>query len=370
MEKENFEEVEGVVIREITAEKVENDEVVQEEEEQVVVEELEIEDLDYEAETQIELSEKAKKFQEKIDLLCDRVEQEASPLKRHMLIFQIKMLNSKIQREIDIQNIQAKYDYRRRLLSGRKERREEGIVDNIAELNEKIRYIKGYLNGNEEYDYESEEFIFSKEYIEKAGGIENFAEKLKQSKKETTQQAGNRIAEITQARNELNDLKEQLKLEQEKLENSDKKYTKSMKGIEQTEKALILANKVNIFSRIGNFFGTMVEEAKSYWQDRKELKEFDKQRKEQLRVVDEEYNRLIEELEEQRAAKKLEMEEQFKQEKQEQNINKSKDVAATFRSSQVVPPEEMVEEAPSQETEEPALETEQEPVEQEGEELE
>ena len=75
-------------------------------------------------------------------------------------------------------------------------------------------------------------------------------------------------------------------------------------------------------------------------------------------------------MEEQRAAKKLEMEEQFKQEKQEQNINKSKDVAATFRSSQVVPPEEMVEEAPSQETEEPALETEQEPVEQEGEELE
>ena len=321
-----------------------------------ITEEIEVTEFE---EEMPELTEKAKKLHEKINLLCDKVEQEKSPLKRHMLTFQIKMLTSKIQKEIDIQNIQEKYNEKRELASWKKQSKEENLINSIAELKTDIDALKRYIKGNEEYDYESENFLYPKDFVESRGGIQGFSENLKQSDKQATQRVAAKIEEVATARAELNELNEQLKEEQNKLSKSDANYDKYINYLNHKEKALIKQEKGNIFSRMGNFFGTIAEETKLYWKERQELNETIKAHKQEMKEFKKAQKEELKNFKNTQATERKDLKSVQKEVVQEQIETQAKDTATAFRNAQAVPVEEMIEETTQQQTSEPVLEVEQ-----------
>lgn len=292
----------------------------------------EIMDVEEKAEENNEqLSEKSKKLLEKIELLSQKIEEEKSPLKRHILSFQVKMLIAKIQREIDLQNLKASYDDKREYLTVKKEERESGSVDNIAILNSKIKALQREMSGNEEYDVESPYFIYPKKYVQELGGVENLTKKLKESQKEESQQTANRIEDIAKKRQELDKLYEELRTEQENLEYSQEDYNKDKRDLKREETALALKQKFNIFSRIGNFFRNMVEEVKLYRQEKNQIKELKEKQLEDVSAIDSDFERKMQELKEEHKKAKQELRESHQKEREEQQSQSGKDTAADFR---------------------------------------
>ena len=154
-----------------------------------IIEEYIVEENEPIIEQNSNLSEKSKKLIEKIENLSQKIEQEKSPLKRHVLSFQVKMILAKIQREIERQNIRAEYDDKRDYILERKNKREDKYADEIADINAEIRKLKRTLRANEEYDSKSKNFLYPDRYVEQLGGVENLTKKLKESKNPSTQQA-------------------------------------------------------------------------------------------------------------------------------------------------------------------------------------
>ena len=283
-------------------------------------------------EKDIKLSEKSKKLLEKIELLSQKIEEEKSPLKRHILSFQVKMLIAKIQREIDLQNLKASYDNKRETLLSEKLDRETGAIDNIASLSEQIKQLKRDIRGNEEYDEQSPNFMYPKKYIEQVGGIEGLTEKLKESPKEDSQYTAWKIESISRQRQELEKLQEELKQEQEKLEYSQDDYNQDKKDLKREETALVVKQKINVFSRIGNFFKNMAEEVRAYRDEKRQIKELTIKQKEEEKKLDEEHEKLMQELKEKLEREKQEIRESHQIEREEQQIQTGKDTAASFRS--------------------------------------
>lgn len=278
-----------------------------------------------------QLSEKTKKLLEKIELLSQKIEEEKSPVKRHILSFQVKMLIAKIQREIDLQNLKSAYEDKRKFLVIEKEERENGAVDNIAILNSKIKALQREMNGNEEYDAESPYFMYPPKYVQELGGVENLIKKLKESQKGEVQQTAIKIDEMAQKRAELNKLYEELRTEQDNLEYSQEDYEQNKKDLNKEEKALMIRQKFNIFSRIGNFFKTMLEEAKLYRQEKNQIRDLKTKQKEDEKLVNEEFARRMQELKEEYEKEKQGLRESQQKEKEEQQTQSSKDIAADFR---------------------------------------
>lgn len=235
------------------------------------------------------LSEKSKKLVEKVDSLTEKIKSEKSPLKKHILAFKVKMLISKIQREIDLHNIKDHYQDLRVSSKEQKERGENASLDNIAQITDKIKSLERELRGNEEYDAESQYFMYPSKFVEQSGGIENFVQRLKQSEKPETKQAAQRIELMAQKRKELEGLYEALEQEQDTLNKGQKDYKKQEIQYNIKEKSMILKQKVNVFSRISNFFKTMGEQAKLYIEEKKQGIELKMQQKEEEDVIKEEY---------------------------------------------------------------------------------
>lgn len=282
--------------------------------------------------TETKLSEKSKQLIEKIDNLTQKIEQEKNPLKKHILAFQVKMLISKIQREIDLNNIRDSYQVKRDELKKSKEEKELEGIDNIAGLNEQIMQLKKEISGNEEYDAQSPYFMYPKKYVEQIGGPEALANKLKESKKVQTQQAAKRIESVAQKRIELQELEDKLAKQQENLEHSNEGYEADKKSLNREEKSLILKQKMNIFSRIGEFFNNMIEEAKLYREERKQNKELDAKEDEEEAALDEEYAKKIEELKKEQEERRTALREKQDEARVQQNQQQNSDRAAEFRA--------------------------------------
>ena len=242
------------------------------------------------------LSEKAKKLIEKVDLLTKKIESEKSPLKKHVLAFKVKMIISTIQKEIDLHNIRGHYQLLREILKNDKEKRDEISLDNIAELSSKIKGLERELGANEEYDAESPYFMYPTKFVKESGGIESLISKLKQSKKVESQQAARKIEMMRQKRKELDTLYEALKTEQDMLDYRQDDYKANQKNYSIKEKTLVVAQKINIFARIGIFFKTMTEQAKLYFNQREQNKELLQKQKEDEMAIDEQYKKKMDEI--------------------------------------------------------------------------
>ncbi len=295
------------------------------------------------------MSEKSKKLVEKINKLTEKIEQDKSPLKRHLMSFQVKMLLSKIQREIDLQNIKAEYNDRRDLLLARKERREDKSIEKIATLNNEIRALERDMRANEEYDVESEGFLYPEKYVRESGGIENLTERLKNSKNPEAQETARKIEQIAQKREKLEKLYEKLDNEKDNLEFSSDYYKRGKKRLDKEEKSLVLKQKFNVFSKIGDFFKNMSEEIKAYREEKRELKGMKETYKFEMNEIDDEYEKQMEELKERYKAEKEKMKEKQKEEMQNKQNELGKDKAVAFREriGQEAKVEEPQTEAPS-----------------------
>lgn len=284
------------------------------------------------------LSEKSQKLVEKVNLLTEKIETEKSPLKKHILAFRVKMIISKIQREIDLHNIREYYQLLRNSLKSEKEKSDVRALDNIAELSSKIKKLERELGGNEEYDAESPYFMYPAKFVKESGGIENLTKKLKQSKKIESQQAARKIEIMAQKRKELDVLYETLKSEQDRLDNSQDDYKANQKDYSRQEKMLIIRQKINIFARIGVFFKTMTEQTKLYFDERKQNKELTKLQKADEVAIDEEYRKKMDELKREYRDAKEKHRESRKQEQEARKDIYGKDMAEQLRitSDQVI----------------------------------
>lgn len=274
---------------------------------------------------------KSKKLLEKIELLSQKIEQEKSPLKRHIFAFRVKMLIAKIQREIDIQNLKDSYEGKRKDLLEGKEKRETSSLDNIAVLTTKIKAMQREINGNEEHDPESPFFMYPKNYVEQSGGIENLINRLKESDKVESQQAAKRIGEIALKRQELNQLYDELRQEQENLEYSQEDYEEDKDDLDVEEKSLVFKQKFNIFSRIGDFFRNLTGQVKEYREEKRQMKDLTTRQKEDEIAIEEEFERRMEELKEEHEKAKQEIRDRHQGERGEQQSQLGQDTAANFR---------------------------------------
>lgn len=320
---------------------IENPEIILEDLEDLIVEKLDEEDLDNEgrkAEEELdeeneqpELTEKSKKLMKKVEILTEKIEQEKNPLKRHFFAFRVKMLIAKIQKEIDLQNMRQSYKLKREQLKANKQESEMENVDKISMTTAEIKQLKKELKGNEEYDYESSKFMYPKEYVEKNGGIEEFAEKLKESKSVETQNAAAKIESMAVKRQQLEELEDDLKTYKDELRDSDKNYDKQVSSLNFKEKSLVVVEKVNIFSKIKLAFSNITGQVREYFEERKENKLLKAEQLKEQEELEEAYNQQIAELKEQLEQAKQELKEKNESERQDRTEEKGKDMAASFR---------------------------------------
>ena len=244
--------------------------------------EIESHDVDEQEENQLEeneifkYSDKAKKLLEKVKLLNNKMRNDDMSLaKKHILALRIKLLVSKIQREIDIQNIKEDYEWKKEELAQKSDEKEKQYCDDIAKTTEQIKRIQRMLNGNKEYDYESSQFAFPKEYVDKKGGIESFTKNLKKSREPETILAATKIEQVNKKRQELEKLQKQLEKQNVKLNNNDRKYNIDKSEIDKEEKFMILSRN-NIFTRVKDWFKEVKGQISEYFAEAKKIKEAEK----------------------------------------------------------------------------------------------
>lgn len=245
---------------------------------------------------QPKINEKSKKLQEKVQELVERVENEQNPIKRHLLSFRIKMIISKIQREIDIQNIEADYEQALEDLRFEKEIEEANSERIIPHLTKKIKLLENEIWANEEYDYKSSNFMYPQSHVQKVGGFDKLTEKLEKSTDIDSQLAANKMKQIADKRQELEALKEELENEKANLDNSEINLANSEKGLKKDKNQLILKKKFNIFDRVKTFFNNMKDEFAEYKEERKEAKELKAKQKENEQLLLKMYKMQQEEL--------------------------------------------------------------------------
>lgn len=297
---------------------------------------------------------KSQKLFDKVNKLIEKIENEKSPFMRHLLSFKVKLLRNRIQREIDLQNIKENSEASLEELKYRKEKFESESIDTISELAALIRSKENQLRANEEYDTESPYFIYPKKYVEQSGGVQALTDKLKQSQNLESQMAAKRIADATKLREEIDDLSKQLSDKQKGLEDSGKLFGKEERGIKRQELALTVVNKVNIFSRIGNFFKTFGEQAKEYFAERRENKEIKAQQKKEEAELYEQYAELKAQIEAQYKEAKAQIHQQYAEDKSNRQAQNSRSAAQSFRDSIH---QDVDEQQPQQDSTQPVQET-------------
>ena len=247
-----------------------------------------------------ELSKKSKKLLDKIDLLTEKIETEKSPLKRHLLSFKVKRLIARIQKEIDLNNIKDYYQGLKDDLKLEKEENDAEALDSVALMTNKIKRLQMELRGNEEYDAESQYFMYPQQFVKQTGGVDKLVEKLKQSSHTESQQAAQRIEAMAEKRKEIEAYNKLLEQAQDDLKNGQKDYRKQQIKHTIEEKSMLLRRKVNFLPGIASFFRTIGEQAKSYIEEKLEDREFKKQQKEEERETNRSYRECIKNLKQER----------------------------------------------------------------------
>lgn len=247
-----------------------------------------------------ELSKKSQKLLDKINSLKEKIEKEKSPLKRHLLSFKVKRLIARIQKEIDLNNIKDYYQGLREDLKLEIEENDANALNSVAIMTNKIKKLQMELRGNEEYDAESQYFMYPQQFVKQTGGVDKLVEKLKQSPQIESQQAAKKIESMAEKRKELESLYDELEQAQDDLKNGQKDYRKQQIKYTIEEKSMLLRRKVNFLPGIASFFRTIGEQAKSYIEEKLEDREFKRQQKEEERATNRSYRECIKNLEQER----------------------------------------------------------------------
>ncbi len=275
---------------------------------------------------------KSKKLLDKCVVLANKIENEKSRAKRTLYSIKMKMLIAKIERELDIRDLQEEYAMdREERMENLQEEKSDARTESIK-ISKKIKALKKALKENKEYDYSSKDFIFPKEEVETEGGIDRYIGILRTSGNREQEEVATDIQETLAKRRELERLQKELQETKEQLKNADKMARRDNRKSKVTETALVTAKKANIFQKIGSFFrnlGSTVIETKEEISD---LNALNMEKKDNIKSIKKEAKMTVQEQKEafeeakQKAyeeyqAKIQQLQEEYEQESLEQKEN-------------------------------------------------
>lgn len=220
-------------------------------------------------------SEKAKKLLKKVANLCKKIKKEKSPLKRQILATKVRSLRTKIDKQIEIEKIKKSYENKRQDLVENKAKEKQTRERNIGIEAIRIKDLTEQAHDYEDFDYESENFIYDDETVDSYGGIQGLIDAYTVSGDKVLEDIADNIgvAEIIKDR-----IKSSRKnLDQWKQEDIDSKYKQKEKDINKEEKSLIKKEKGNIFQKIGSFFRNVKQGVSEYFKEKKDVKDKTKQ---------------------------------------------------------------------------------------------
>ena len=219
-----------------------------------------------------EEKEKNKKdLKARIEELIEKISKEPNQFKRNMYKQQVDRLCKKIDNEIAISIIKGKYVEKIGDLDSRKEEALNDKIQKTLDNTASIDFSEASIAENKKYDYDSAYFMFDRNDVIKKGGLDNFIEYLENSGKTDFIRAANKIRKVEI---EKNNLQGYYNAEEEnKSRNIEREHKKAVKEAKREENRLIKKEKGNIFSRIRNFFKSIGQGIKNYFDEKKEAKE-------------------------------------------------------------------------------------------------
>lgn len=235
---------------------------------------------------------KSELLTEKCNKLVEKLETEKSPIKRALYSVKLKILIAKIEKELEIQNIQENYGIEREEIKYNFANYRKNYRKEIGEFAKNIRIYQNKLARNAEYDPYSKEFLYPKSEIEREGGIDNFIDSLRDDDDYRSKDLANIIEATLEDRRILEEMQEELSEKQNVLENLDTMRKKEIKKSEKEEKALIKKEKIGIFQSIKMFFDGMIAEFKANKEKRNNIKEINKFEKEEITNIKKEKKNL------------------------------------------------------------------------------
>lgn len=285
---------------------------------------------------------KSEILMEKINTLAEKIEGEENPIRRMLYSIRAKMVIAKLDREIQLQELQEKYASERTIRNEKAEKDKIDSRSDIITINQRINEIRKQLQKEEEYDPKSTNFIFGKKEIERYDGVEEYVNALKASKRPEQIMAAEKIQENYKLRRELEDLEDELEEKQFTLDeiNEEKKWDDRKSKVKET--ALVVKSKVNIFSKIADFFRSVKESVKETFYEHKKIDEIRKKEtderkdtdntlKEMKAKVKEEYKQKMKQLMEEYEKIQDDMDLKFNDQEKEVQVDRARTQAEKFR---------------------------------------
>ena len=230
----------------------------------------------------IEKSPKAQNLIKKYDALVEKIEQEKNPIKLVMAKFKLNQLQAAIQKAIDLQQSKEEFMERKEYLSRVKEEDTRSTTVGMASLINKKQKLE--LQSDPEYNPRSPYFMYDKTMIDLHGGLTNLVDYLKKDSSILAQHTADKIEKEMKRNKELDDIENSIKQTREEAHDIKSNYTKGMAKTNIQEMAMTVNNKVNIFSKIGNWFKSGKKVFSETMETRKEMRELkeEKMKREQL----------------------------------------------------------------------------------------
>ena len=226
----------------------------------------------------IEKSPKAQSLIKKYDALVEKIEQEKNPIKLVMAKFKLNQLQAAIQKAIDLQQSKEEFMERKEYLSRVKEEDTRSTTVGMASLINKKQKLK--LQSDPEYNPRSPYFMYDKTMIDLHGGLTNLVDYLKKDSSILAQHTADKIEKEMKRNKELDDIENSIKQTREEAHDIKSNYTKGMAKTNIQEMAMTVNNKVNIFSKIGNWFKSGKKVFSETMETRKEMRQLRKEKME------------------------------------------------------------------------------------------
>lgn len=233
---------------------------------------------------------KSEKLEEKINALIEKIENEKDPNKRALYSIKASVILEKINEELELQEAKEKYE------SERQEKRENvkdeksDIRNEIMRLNIRKDYIKRKISEQSRYDSDSKNFILSgdNDEILNQGGIYQYLNNvLRTSGKLEQMDVADKIEQVENLKSELAQVEKDLQSRSNELKGIQMESQNDEISAKVKQTALVVKSKVNIFTKMRNFFKIVKDNVKSAWQEKKKLNEIKSNNKIDMEFADE-----------------------------------------------------------------------------------
>lgn len=259
--------------------------------------------MDEEVVQKQEKTNKSEALKQKIGELANKIESEPSGFKRKLYKIKAQMLVSKLDRQIERENIKQTYEERKAEREERTEIEQSSDRTEIIKLNGVSRLLEKRIKELEEFDYTSSKFILPKEDVTRSGGISNYIEKLRDSKDINQIEIANKIEEVNNLKEKLRENKRISEVKKEKLIGNYDKLEKENKNASIDEiKDNMKINAEDIFGTVKdpiNTAGGIIKDTiANTIENKNSKKELEQENQKEMQELEERYQKEMQELKE------------------------------------------------------------------------